>query len=521
MLAFIRGSSTFVSPGQLYVKLLPDGEPVQLTRDDFPKMGPVFSPDGTRIAYTINDGSSWDTWQVATLRGEPQRWLRNASGLSWIAPDDLLFSEIKGGQHMVIVRSTEARADSRDLYVPGQVSGMAHRSVVSPDRTRVLVVEMNGQSVWTECRLLSIDGSSSGLVGPAKARCTNAAWSPDGRWMYFSADAGDGFHVWRQRFPDGTPQQLTSGATEEEGLALDPDGRSLITSVGVSQRSVWIHDASGDHQVSLEGYAYYPLMSADGRKICFRTTRGIGTGQSPSELWVTDLASSQTQRLFPGQLVTGYDISRDDRVVAAVQGPQGGSSIWVAWLDGHEPPRPVPDAEGDNPRFGPDGGIQFRHQEEKTAFLYRIRPDGTNRERLNEVMNTVFGTVSPDGKWLSSTSRDNSQMSLFSVNGEIPLLPYSSTSRMRWTLDGTRAYLSIQYGQASAFGTGRTYVLPLAKGSVLPAIPDGGFRDEQQLAAAPGVEILPYGDVTLASAPGVYAFSRVTTTRNLYRIPLR
>jgi hypothetical protein len=92
---------------------------------------------------------------------------------------------------------------------------------------------------------------------------------------------------------------------------------------------------------------------------------------------------------------------------------------------------------------------------------------------------------------------------------------------MRWTLDGTRAYLSIQYGQASAFGTGRTYVLPLAKGSVLPAIPDGGFRDEQQLAAAPGVEILPYGDVSLADSPGVYAFSRVTTTRNLYRIPLR
>jgi len=61
----------------------------------------------------------------------------------------------------------------------------------------------------------------------------------------------------------------------------------------------------------------------------------------------------------------------------------------------------------------------------------------------------------------------------------------------------------------------------LAKGSVLPAIPDGGFRDEQQLAAAPGVEILPYGDVTLASAPGVYAFSRITTTRNLFRIPLR
>jgi len=23
--------------------------------------------------------------------------------------------------------------------------------------------------------------------------------SPDGRWMYFSADAGNGLHIWRQR----------------------------------------------------------------------------------------------------------------------------------------------------------------------------------------------------------------------------------------------------------------------------------------------------------------------------------
>ena len=165
---------------------------------------------------------------------------------------------------------------------------------------------MNGQSVWTECRLLSIDGSSSRLVGPGKARCTNAAWSPDGRWMYFWADAGDGFHVWRQRFPDGTPQQLTSGATEEEGLALDPDGRSLITSVGVSRRSVWIHDASGDHQVSLEGYAYYPLISADGRKLCFSHHSRDWNGSKSERVVGHRPRVSQTQRLFPGQLVTGY-----------------------------------------------------------------------------------------------------------------------------------------------------------------------------------------------------------------------
>src|SRR5262249_16135747 len=44
MLAFLRGPDTFVTPGQIYVKALPDGEPVQLTHDDSYKMGPTFSP---------------------------------------------------------------------------------------------------------------------------------------------------------------------------------------------------------------------------------------------------------------------------------------------------------------------------------------------------------------------------------------------------------------------------------------------------------------------------------------------
>src|SRR5205823_10432604 len=48
MLAFIRSEYTFGGPGQIYVKLLPDGEPVQLTDDNLYKRGsPKFSPDGT------------------------------------------------------------------------------------------------------------------------------------------------------------------------------------------------------------------------------------------------------------------------------------------------------------------------------------------------------------------------------------------------------------------------------------------------------------------------------------------
>jgi hypothetical protein len=81
-------------------------------------------------------------------------------------------------------------------------------------------------------------------------------------------------------------------------------------------------------------------------------------------------------------------------------------------------------------------------------------------------------------------------------------------------------YLSLQVGEASAFGFGRTYVIPLAAAAMLPPAPHDGFRKEQELAAIPGVQVLPYADVGGGLTPDVYAFSRTTTTRNLYRIPL-
>ena len=68
------------------------------------------------------------------LGGEPRLMLRNASGLTWIDNEHLLFSEIRGtGLHMAVLTAAESRADECDVYVPPRERGMAQRSYLSPD----------------------------------------------------------------------------------------------------------------------------------------------------------------------------------------------------------------------------------------------------------------------------------------------------------------------------------------------------------------------------------------------------
>ena len=48
------------------------------------------------------------------------------------------------------------------------------------------------------------------------------------------------------------------------------DGRSLVTSVGMHEESVWLHDSKGDRRISFEGNAFLPgigAVSGGGRSV--------------------------------------------------------------------------------------------------------------------------------------------------------------------------------------------------------------------------------------------------------------
>ena len=529
ILAFIRGESTFSGPGDIYVKLLPDGEPSPLTRDGAAKMGPlVFSPDGSRIAYTVN---YVNTWSVPVLGGEPTRMMANAAGLSWIAPagtgpPHVMYSAMLGeGIHMGVFTATESRGDERPLYVPADVNGMVHRSSLSPDGKSVLAVEMDMLG-WRPCRLVPFDGSSAGRpVGPVRSQCTDAAWSPDGRWMYLSANTGNGFHIWRQRFPDGRPEQITYTATEEQGIGLAPDGRSIVTSIGERQSTLWLHSGDATHQVTSEGFAYTPSFSTDGQRFYYLQRTRADRRFVSGELWTVDLETGTRQRLLADRQIENYDVSPDGTRVAFIGVDDSGrSSVWDAALDGSAPPRRLSSFEGLRVLYGPAGDLYFVGGETTSLYLYRISQDGRTVRKVVEAPANYLYDVSPDDHWVAAWV--GATVTFYPVAGGAPVLLCSHCGTageenrgvtppiVRWSKDGRFMYLHSTVTQ-------RTYVLKLRPGELVPRLPPDGVAGIADAARLLGATPIPEPRAFVSQDPAVYAFPRVTTHRNIYRVPVQ
>ena len=515
MVTFIRSDSAFPWLGDVYVKLLSGGDAVRLTKDVGTRYAPVFTPDGSRIAFTqitrTDRVRTWDTWTVPIGGGEPTRMLPNAAGLVWIDDQHVLFSEIKGtGLHMGIVTATVSRSEQREIYFPEHERAMAHYSYLSPDRRWVLISEMDRTGTFQPCRLLPFDASSPGRqVGPQGA-CTATAWSPDGRWMYFSAAVGEASHLWRQRFPDGQPEQITFGPGEEYGVSVASDGASLVTAVGQQRSAIWIHDEKGERQVTTEGVAVSPQFSLDARRLYYLVRQSTTT--SSFELRSMELSSGRSDRLITDRSVTQFDVSDDEREVTfSTLTPEGVSEVWLAAIDRSTPPRRIA-RNADSVSFA-GSELVFRSLEEKSNFIERIGKDGNGRRRMLDTPIIDIVAVSPDGKWATvAVLRPDEPTPVETV---VSLETGVSRVICRrcgvfWGADGKWMYAVPGPTETTdsrvAIPLGATQEPPQNLSTLMADAGQGSVIGHQSIAPGPN--------------PSTYAFVRRDMQRNLYRIPL-
>ena len=400
--------------------------------------------------------------------------LSNAAAVSWLDSRRILFSEVRTGIHMGIVTALEDRSEYREIYFPAHQRAMAHFSSPSPDRKWILVVEMGPDGGWEPCRLIPFDGTSAGRQAGPQGQCIAAAWSPNGRWMYFSAAVEGKHHLWRQRFPSGKPELITSSSTEEDGVAVTPDGRSLITSVGIRQGVLWIHDTAGERPLTKEGDVAperaWPtpaaLFSPDGESIYHLMRRD--SPESPSALWRTNLRSGKSELVISGPSIDEYDVSSDGKeVIFAARNGKGVSELWLASMDRSSTPKRIGSSGEVSPRFGPEGQVVFQWSDGRANYLLSMNKDGSGRAKASdEPIGELFG-VSPDRR-IAVVGRASPDVhtAAVAIGGTVKRKICKGYCPVAWDPSGKFLYVGVQPN--SSVATGKTAVIPIPAQSRCP-----------------------------------------------------
>jgi Tol biopolymer transport system component len=246
------------------------------------------------------------------------------------------------------------------------------------------------------------------------------------------------------------------------------------------------------------------------------------------ELWIADVESGRSEPLFPGFPVvnrlsqSAFDISADGRQVL-VESPDrdGRHRLWLAPIDRRSPPRQIPNVEGDGALFGPDGVVFFRGKEGSYGYLFRVRQDGTALRKVSNHPVIEPESISPDGRWIVAYARPSEEqtgvMLALPADGGPPIQIYGP-ARVKWSADGRFLFLSMSDGSMSS--PAKTYAVAVKTDTALPDIPAAGFTSAAEIAALPGARVFDMVDIAPGPTLDVYAYSRETVHRNLYRVPV-
>jgi serine/threonine-protein kinase len=253
-LAYVADAGGF---RQLFVRTLATGEERRITHEQRDDIQPAWSPDGRRLAFVRAaadsgklepaDLNGWYTeggevWSVDLASGRETRLVGNAFGPSY-SPDgkQLAFDAEWAGPRRIWV------ADAAGLN-PRQLTSDSSEAVIhagarwSPDGRRVVFRRI--EKTTSDLVVTDASGSSVTRVTADAALDIDPAWGPDGHSIYFASSRGGGLNIWRIALgadgrPAGVPEQLTTGAGDDVEPAPAPDGGRLAFAVRGINSDIW------------------------------------------------------------------------------------------------------------------------------------------------------------------------------------------------------------------------------------------------------------------------------------------
>jgi dipeptidyl-peptidase-4 len=207
--------------------------------------GPAWSPDGGRIAFVRQPGLPF-----AAARQQPPAWAQ-APVPEGLLPDGMRRSGFAGGHTLEIWVADARTGEGGRLWHswPGERRFTDVRTLDWVGEHLVFRSEP-GEHEWQRYAISTRSPAREPVWLTSNGGfAEHTAYSADGRWLYFTSNAGDvdRRHVWRVPVAGGSPEQLTRGDGIETFPAPLASGRHLaLLAAGARQpQSVAVVDAGG------------------------------------------------------------------------------------------------------------------------------------------------------------------------------------------------------------------------------------------------------------------------------------
>ncbi len=499
----------FASGGDVWTAPAAGGDAHLLISDPAEESRPLYSPDGTRLAFQSTRTGANDIYVLTFATGQLQR-------ITYTDAPVTLDAWSHDGNWLYFTSSANDVAGEGDIFrvhstggTPLEVSSERYmnefESTPSPDgKSIVLVAKGISSSQWwrkghahideTELWLKPIASADYRLLISADAKHAWPMFSPDGKQLFFMSDKSGAENIWSANATTGDAKQITHFTN---GRALWPtlsyNGKTILFERNFSIWSLNIANGKAEPvNITLRGVPSTPgitherlaswsnlALSPDGKKIAVDAhgevfAASAKDGGEPQRLTTTDSAETDPQ-WSPDSTKLLYLSERD-----------GGSSLYEYDFTTNSERALTHSADIDtSPTWSPDGRLIAYLRNRKELHVLTIADEKGKPMMADKVI--AHGDIdsyggspiawSPDSHWLvfvPTGVNGFANLSAVPADGSAPAKPLTflangqTGSRLAWSPDGK--YILFDTTQ-------RAETPHLARVDLVPHIP--AYREDQ------------------------------------------